>query len=104
MSSRPLCHEAGHPLPNLGLAVLVQARAGRLGPTNPQDSPLRRSAVLLRWPTPFTTPGKKPQLWKVFELYGMSALRCTPISMQVLILLDGRCILISLSPLKPHKR
>lgn len=85
MSGRPLCHEAGHPLPNLGLAVLVQARAG---PTDPQDSLLRRSAVVLRWPT-LSTTRKKFQLWNVFELYGMSALRCTPISMQVLILLDG---------------
>lgn len=95
-----LCQEAGHPLPNLGLAVLFQARAD---PTDPQDSPLRRPAVVLRWPTLSITP-KKSQLWNVFELCGMSALRCTPISMQVLILLDGRCILISPSPLELHKR
>ena len=54
---------------------------------------LARSAVVLFKPT-LSTTAEQPQLWKVFDLYGMSVLRCVSISMQVSILLDKGCILI----------
>jgi hypothetical protein len=51
-----------------------------------------------------STTRKQSQLWKMLDLHGVYALQCVSVSMQVWILLDERCILISPSTLGLHKR